>query len=188
MTADLGEIRRVFDCAELLYSESEVQAAFDRMAEQVRQRLEARNPLVICVLTGGVVTTAELTMRCDFPLTTDTVHATRYRGETSGGELDWISFPRASLEGRDVLVVDDILDQGLTLAAICEWCRDQGAASVYSAVLIDKRLPLKKPVRADFVGLECEDRYIFGFGMDYKGYWRNASGIYACTADSADGD
>jgi hypoxanthine phosphoribosyltransferase len=131
-------------------------------------------------MNGGVVLTGKLLTRLNFPLTLDAINASRYRNQTRGGEINWIQKPRTDLKNRTVLIVDDILDEGITLRAIYEYCREQGASSIYSAVLINKNLNHTKPIRADFVGLEAENRYIFGYGMDYKGYLRNAAGIYAC--------
>ena len=108
------------------------------------------------------------------------MHATRYRGDVRGQELEWIARPRTPLEGRTVLVLDDILDEGVTLAAILEDCRAQGARAVHSAVLVDKRIGRPRTLeRADFTGLSVPDRYVFGFGMDYRGYLRNLPAIYA---------
>jgi hypoxanthine phosphoribosyltransferase len=177
---NIDEINRVRQEADQLYSQKEVEQAFDRMAEQVTGELADRDPVVVCVLTGGIGPTAKLIERLDFALTTDVIHASRYQGATSGSEINWISLPRSSLDDRSVLLVDDILDEGLTLEAISRFCTDQGAASVYSAVLVEKLLGRAKPHQADFVGLEAENRYLFGCGMDYKGYWRNLPGIYAC--------
>lgn len=178
--SDLDEIRAVRAEADLLFTELQVDQAFDRMAERITEKLADANPILICVLTGGIGPTAKLMERLDFPLTSDVIHASRYRGATSGSEIEWISLPRSPLSGRTVLIIDDILDEGITLHAISRYCLEQGAASVFSAVLIDKRLDHAKPCRADFVGLEAENRYLFGCGMDYKGYWRNLPGIYAC--------
>jgi len=116
-----------------------------------------------------------------FPLEVDYVHATRYGHETTGAHLNWTAKPRLDLQGRTVLLLDDILDEGVTLAAIADYCRQQGAARVLMAVLVEK-LHLRKVtpgMRADFSGLEVGDRFLFGYGLDYKGYWRNAPGIYA---------
>ncbi|MGH8549446.1 MAG: hypoxanthine-guanine phosphoribosyltransferase [Methylococcales bacterium] len=176
----LEEIRTVRAEADLLFPEYQVDQAFDRMARSVTGRLADSNPILICVLTGGIGPTAKLMRRLDFPLTSDVIHASRYQGATSGSEIEWISVPRSPLIGRTVLIVDDILDEGITLEAISRYCTEQGAASVYSAVLVEKRLGHAKPCRADFVGLKAENRYLFGCGMDYKGYWRNLPGIYAC--------
>ncbi len=177
---ELEEISRVRADATLLYSESQVYSALDAMSIQISVTLADQNPLVLCVLTGGIMTVSNLMERCDFPMTCDVIHATRYGNDTVGHELDWISLPRESMKGRTVLLVDDILDEGHTLKAISQYCKDQGAESVYSAVLVEKILSKQKPIKAEFVGLQCEDRYLFGFGMDYKGYWRNTAGIFAC--------
>ncbi len=170
----------VYQQAECLYSADAVAAALDRMALEITASLDGRNPLVLCVMTGAVVTAGHLLTRLNFPLQLDYLHATRYDAQTSGGEIRWLARPVSSLSGRTILVVDDILDEGHTLAAIVDYCRDQGAAEVQLAALVEKKHLRKAPgLAADFVGLEVEDRYVFGFGMDYKGYLRNLPGIYA---------
>lgn len=180
----LNEIQQVAAHADLLYSEQEVEAAIDKMAETVNLFLADRNPLLLCVMNGGVVLAGKLMTRLKFPLTLDAINASRYRNQTRGGEIDWVHTPRTALKDRTLLIVDDILDEGLTLRAIYDYCRDQGASSIYTAVLVNKNLGHLKPIQADFVGLETENRYLFGYGMDYKGYHRNAAGIYACKESS----
>lgn len=175
-----NEIKTVFEKAELLHSKTEVEAALDAMAIQINQLLAERNPLVLCVMNGGLVTAGQLLTRLTMPLTIDAINASRYQNKTVGNEIEWIFTPKTSLKNRTILLVDDILDAGITLAAIYDYCLEQGASSVYTAVLLDKDLPQKKPITADFVGLKISDRYVFGYGMDYKGYWRNADGIFAC--------
>ncbi len=165
--------------AELLYGPAEVEAAFDRMADAISTQLSGSDPVVLCVMNGGVIPTAGLLTRLDFPLRQDYIHATRYRGATSGGELHWIKRHSEPVTGQNVLVVDDILDEGITLESIVRACREEQANSVLSAVLVEKRRPRNNQFRPDFVGLEVEDRYVFGYGMDYKGYLRNAPGIFA---------
>lgn len=184
LTAD--QAHTAFADAELLCGKEEVEAALDRMAGEIGACLGARDPLILCVMMGGLIPAARLLARFDFPLQLDYVHATRYRGATSGGELEWKCRPETPLAGRVVLVVDDILDEGWTLAAILADCRKRGAQEVQSAVLVNKRHDRKAPVRADYVGVEVEDRYVFGYGMDYRGYLRNAPGIYAVREDSAE--
>jgi hypoxanthine phosphoribosyltransferase len=176
----LNEVQQIRNSAELLYSEMQVEAAIDKMAETINLFLADRNPLLLCAMNGGVVLTGKLMTRLNFPLNLDAINASRYRNQTYGGEIDWIQKPRTPLNNRTVLIVDDILDEGLTLSAIYDYCREQGASSIYSAVLINKNLGYPKPIQADFVGLETENHYLFGYGMDYKGYLRNAAGIYAC--------
>ncbi|MCQ4346268.1 hypoxanthine-guanine phosphoribosyltransferase [Pseudomonas stutzeri] len=180
MSVDLAHIRQVMAEADCLYTADQLDAAIARMAERIGADLAERDPLVFCVMNGGLIFAGKLLPLLNFPLEVSYLHATRYRGETSGGELFWKAKPEVSLVDRDVLIVDDIFDEGHTLAAIVDYCRHAGASSVHTAVLIDKDHDRKTPeMRADYVGLPCIDRYIFGYGMDYKGYWRNAPGIYA---------
>ncbi|MFP5505562.1 MAG: hypoxanthine-guanine phosphoribosyltransferase [Gammaproteobacteria bacterium] len=180
MTLTAEQARIAFAEADELYSPTDVNAALDRMAEAIIAELGERDPIVICVMTGGLIPAGHLLTRLEFPLHIDYLHATRYRGATRGGELHWITRPSLPLAGRTVLVVDDILDEGLTLKAILEYLRGQGAAAVYSAVLVKKLHDRRdENVSADFIGLEVEDRYVFGCGMDYHGYHRNLPGIYA---------
>jgi len=138
------------------------------------------NPALLSKWTGAMIPATWLVQRLDFPLELDYVHATRYQGGTVGAELDWLVRPRAQLRGRCVLVVDDILDEGVTLAAIVEYCRAAGARAVYSCVLVQKRHERPRALHeADFTGLTVDDRYVFGCGMDYHGYLRNLPAIYA---------
>jgi hypoxanthine phosphoribosyltransferase len=174
------KIKAVYDKSSCLFTTNEVEAALDRMAMKIHEKLQDKNPVIICVMVGGLVPLGNLLLRLDFPLEVDYVHATRYKGEITGGDLLWKVKPSTNLAARTVLVVDDILDGGITLAAIIAEIKNMGAGEVYSAVLVDKyrkRVPngLKK---ADFVGLEVEDHYIFGYGMDYNEYLRNAPGIF----------
>ena len=174
------KIKDVYQKASLLYTTKEVEAALDRMAIKIHEQLHDKNPIILCVMIGGMVPMGNLLPRLDFPLEVDYVHATRYRGDIRGGELHWKVRPSLPVEGRTVLVVDDILDGGLTLAAIIEEIKTLGAREVLSAVLVDKyekRVP-NGLEQADFVGLQVDDHYIFGYGMDYNEYLRNAPGIF----------
>jgi hypoxanthine phosphoribosyltransferase len=184
MPMDLIELQGVLDRSEQLVSPQEVEQALDRLAGQVAEHLAGRDPLVLCVMNGGVIPAGLLLPRLGFALRLEYVHATRYRGATSGGELHWLHRPAASLQREQVLVIDDVFDEGLTLEAIVADCAAQGAARVYSLALVEKRRARACRYRPDFIGLEVEDRYLFGCGMDYKGYLRNYPGIAAV----ADGD
>lgn len=179
------KIKQVYEQSTCLYTTKEVEAALDRMAIKINQQLKDKNPVIMCVMVGGLVPMGNLLPRLNFPLEVDYVHATRYRGETRGGSLQWKVRPSLDLSGRTVLVVDDILDGGVTLAAILAEIRLMGADEVYSAVLVDKH---HKRVEnglkhADFVGIEVDDHYIFGYGMDYNEYLRNAPGIFVVAAE-----
>jgi hypoxanthine phosphoribosyltransferase len=175
----------VFSRAERLHDPAAVEAALDRMAEMIARELRGTDPLVITIMQGGVVTTGLLLPRLDFPLQVDYLHATRYSGGTRGGDIQWIVRPTRPLLGRTLLLIDDIFDEGHTLAAIRQACLAAGARRVYSAVLVDKRHDRKADYQPDFVGLEVGDRYVFGYGMDYCEYLRNAPGIYAVREEDA---
>ena len=178
MTAEEAEL--VYREADCLYTHLQVESAIEKMAAAIADRLANKNPLVLCVMTGALIPMGKLLTHLDFPLQIDYIHATRYGNETSGNnEMKWISQPHSELNGRVVLIVDDILDEGLTLDAIVRECEKMGASEVYSAVLVEKEHDRNIGVSADFVGLCVEDRYVFGYGMDYKGYLRNVPGIYA---------
>ncbi|MTI14806.1 hypoxanthine-guanine phosphoribosyltransferase [Sansalvadorimonas verongulae] len=181
MSTDLDHIQKVFDEADCLYTQDEVEGAIRNMAADITEKLAGKNPLIFAVMNGGLVFCGKLLTHLTFPLESSYMHATRYRNTTSGGELDWKVPPLQDLKDRTVMVVDDILDEGHTLAAIIEHCEKAGAKEVLSCVLIDKKHDRKaRPgQKSDFTGLECDDRYVFGYGMDYQGYWRNAPGIYA---------
>jgi hypoxanthine phosphoribosyltransferase len=179
MTELHQEAVRVRQTAERLFDRAAVERAIDDMADAIGRDLGARDPLVLCVMNGGLVMAGSLLPRLDFPLRVDYLHATRYRERTSGDVLHWRAEPVQRLADRHVLVIDDILDEGYTLEAILAYCAGQGAASVSAAVLVEKihDRGVRPPV--DYIGLRVPDRYVFGYGMDYKGYWRNAPGIFA---------
>ena len=180
MNIDPDHASKVLAAADCLFSQQDVEQALDRLAADITVSLAEHDILLLCVMTGGLVPAAELFLRLDFPVQLDYLHATRYQGTTGGSELRWVTRPSQSLRDRTVLVVDDILDEGLTLAAIVDFCRQQGARAVYSAVLVEKVHDRKSAaVEADFIGIKVEDRYVFGYGMDYHGYLRNVRGIYA---------
>jgi len=178
---NVKEANKLLAEADLLVTESEITKAIDRIAGEITSELKGSNPVMLCIMNGGLIFTGKLLTRLCFPLEVDYVHATRYGHETNGTHLQWTVKPQLDLNGRTVLLLDDILDEGVTLAAIADYCRQQGAARVLMAVLVEK-LHLRKVtpgMHADFSGLEIGDRFLFGYGLDYKGYWRNAPGIYA---------
>lgn len=179
MTVD--EANQLLAEADLLADEATITTAIERLASDITHRLKDLCPVAICVMNGGLIFAGQLLTRLVFPLEVTYVHATRYGNATSGAMLNWVARPDCDLRGRTVLLLDDILDEGVTLAAIADWCRDQGAAQVLMAVLVNKRHDRKvcPGRRADFTGIETEDRFLFGYGLDYRGYWRNAPGIYA---------
>lgn len=175
----LPEAHHLLENAELIASAEQVQATLDRLAQEIALDLDEAFPLVLAVMGGAVVFAGQLLTRLGFPLEFDYLHVTRYRGKTSGGAIEWRVLPGQNVVGRTVLVLDDILDEGATLAAIRDKLLELGASKVLAAVLTDKQNGLTKPIRADYVGLSVPDRYVFGCGMDVYGLWRNLPAIYA---------
>ena len=180
MAISAADARAVLERADCLFDDRAVQNALDQMAADISLKFENKNPLVLCVMTGGIIATSELLKRLSFPLELDFIHATRYGDNTTGDKLKWLTKPHKSLQDRDVILIDDILDVGKTLHEIVNYCNDNGAASTSTAVLVEKEHDRKEGLyKADFTGLVVPDRYVFGYGMDYKQFWRNLSAIYA---------
>lgn len=173
------EARQILETADLICSAADVSAAIARIAREITDSLGDTHPLVLSVMGGAVVFAGTLLPQLAFPLDFDYLHVTRYGDKTAGSEVRWISAPRTEIAGRVVLVLDDILDEGVTLAAIKQRMLESGAKACYTAVLADKAIGKRKPIGADFVGLKLPNRYVFGFGMDVKGAWRNLPAIYA---------
>ena len=154
---ELTEITRIQAEADLIYSSDEIEAAIEKMAEEITVVLADKNPIILCLMMGAVIPVGKLLPLLQFPLQVEYVHATRYQGETRGGELRWIRKPEISLQDRHILIVDDILDEGTTLMAIVEECKSIRAKSIQTAVLADKQLNRERSFKnADF-------------------YWRNGS-------------
>jgi len=179
--SSIEKIQSILKEAECLYSATEVNEALDRMAKEITMKLENENPLILCVMTGALITTGHLATRLHFPLEIDYIHVTRYRGALRGGDLHWLVEPRQPLKDRTILIVDDIMDGGLTLSAIIDYCNQAGAKKIYSAVMVSKNRTREPGVdfEPNFVGVKTEDKYLFGFGLDYEEYLRNVPGIYA---------
>lgn len=173
------EAQKILEEADLLCSAEESALAVRRVAAEITARLADANPLVLAVMGGAVVFTGQLLPQLIFPLDFDYLHVSRYGDVTSGGQLTWIVEPRSAVAGRVVLVVDDILDEGVTLAEVVRRLLAQGASEVLSAVFADKNIGRAKPIAADFVGLRLPNRYVFGYGMDVRGAWRNLPAVYA---------
>ena len=183
MSYSPDKARRALETADLVCSTAAVSAAVTRLAREISAALADSFPLVLCVMRGAVIFAGQLLPQLKFPLEFDYLDLTRYGAATRGGEITWRVVPGTAVAGRTVLVLDDILDHGNTLAAIREKLLAAGASRVYYAVLTEKDIGRAKPLRADFVGLRLPDRYVFGCGMDVGGLWRNLPDIYALKED-----
>ena len=180
MTMTPAELNSVQQQAVPLFTAGEIDIALDWMAAVVNEKFADKTPLILCVMNGGIVVSGHLLTRLTIHVQVDFVHVTRYRGATTGSDLNWRVEPEQPLRGRSVILIDDIFDAGNTLSALVAYCRQRGAAEVYTAVLVNKKHDRKvQGMRPDIFGLEVDDRYVFGFGMDYREYFRNLAGIYA---------
>jgi len=177
MTRD--EAWKILESADRLCDEATVRAEIARLAAKITARLKDHYPLVLAVMGGSIFFAGHLLPQLRFPLEFDYIHASRYGKATSGSSIVWTVEPGENVRGRTVLVLDDILDGGETLAAIRDRVNSLGAAAFYSAVLTDKDIGRDKPIVPDFVGLKLPNRYVFGCGMDVSGAWRNLPEIYA---------
>lgn len=173
------EAKRLLEEAELLCDAECVQAEVARMARDISALLKDEFPVVLSVMGGAAIFTGQLLPQLQFPLEFGAIEVTRYNNDIQGRDITWSLAPRDNVRDRVVLVLDDILDEGITLAAIRKRLLEMGARRVYSAVFADKEIGRPKPVAADFVGVKVPNRYVFGFGMDAYGLWRNLPAIYA---------
>jgi hypoxanthine phosphoribosyltransferase len=176
---DLKEAWGFLENSDVLASAEEVQAAIRRVASEIQARLSNTFPMVLPVMGGAVVFAGQLLPLLRFPIDFDYIHASRYGGATRGARVDWKVSPPGLVQGRTVLVLDDILDHGETMNVIRTRLLELGAKEFYCAVLVEKKLKMRKPIAADFVGLTIPERFVFGCGMDAKGYWRNLPEIRA---------
>lgn len=170
---------QVLKNADCLYTSKDVEKAIINLAVEITETIGKDKPVVLAVMNGGLIPAGMLIPKLNFPLQVDYLHATRYRDQLRGSEIKWVVQESINLKGRTVLIIDDIHDEGITLEIIKNYCLECGAKKVYSSVLVNKVHNRKNSTSADFKGIDVPDRYVFGYGMDYKGILRNAPGIFA---------
>lgn len=171
----------VYQKAECLTNTQDVMLAIKNLSHKMNEDLQCLNPLILVVMTGGVVFAGQLLPLLKFPLEVDYCQVSRYRSGKQSGELEWITQPKTSLENRTLIILDDIYDEGTTLLELIHSCQLRGAKEVVSCVLVNKIHNRKKnpDYTPDYVALDLPDRFLVGYGMDYKGLGRNLPGIYA---------
>ena len=179
MNATPEQAWQILETAEEVCSADCVITEVARIAREISAKLSAVNPLVLSVMRGSVIFSGQLLPQLRFPMNFDYLDVTRYGATTRGGEITWKVSPGTAVDGRVVLVLDDILDEGQTLAAVREKLLQAGATRFYAAVFAEKDTGRTKPIRPDFVGIVVPNRYVFGFGMDVYGVWRNLPAVYA---------
>jgi hypoxanthine phosphoribosyltransferase len=163
----------------LVTSAQEIDRALDIMAGAISADLAALRPVTVTIMNGGLVFAGQLLTRLPFALDCDYIHVRRYGRLTHGGELEWIAGPHVDLRGRTVLLLDDILDEGRTLAVVKEALLARGAADVRIAAFARKDRGEPPAIEADYVGVTVPNLFVFGFGMDVDGAFRNLPAIYA---------
>lgn len=175
-----AEAQQLLAESDQLHTPQAVDAAYAALAARIDADYAGLLPLVLCVMNGGLWACAEITRRLSLPFDFDYLHATRYRGATSGGGLVWKCKPSQPLAGRHLLVIDDILDEGHTLVAIRAALLAEQPASLKIAVLAEKLHNRRAPgATAEYIGLQVPDRYVFGAGMDVRELWRQLPSIHA---------
>jgi len=186
--ADTPQLADVLPTAELIHDRATIEAAIAGMAERIAADHAGIRPLFLTVMNGALPFAAQLALDIGahgVDLEMDYLHATRYRGATSGGELLWKRRPEIAMRGRHVLLVDDIIDEGHTLDAVRAWCMGQGAREVRIAAMVVKRHDrCVAGLCADYAGLDVPDRYVFGYGMDFHEQGRNLPAIHALAEDA----
>ncbi|MBD8898352.1 hypoxanthine-guanine phosphoribosyltransferase [Rhodanobacter sp. DHG33] len=166
--------------ADVLFERAELETVIADLGRRIDTALDGERAVFLTVMNGALMFAGQLALSIRTDLEFDYVHATRYRGATSGSELHWLREPAVDLAGRTVLLVDDILDEGHTLKAVRDDCLRRGAKRVLIASLCCKKHDrLVEGIAADFNGVVLPDRYVFGYGMDYHEQGRNLAAIYA---------
>jgi hypoxanthine phosphoribosyltransferase len=166
--------------SDVLFTREQLDAEIARMGREIDTALAGERPVFLTVMHGALIFAGQLALAMKTDLEFDYVHATRYRGATSGSDLHWLRRPEVPLNGRTVVLVDDILDEGHTLKAVRDACVEMGATRVLLAVLCTKLHDRRaEGIEADFNGVDLPDRYVFGYGMDFHEQARNLPAIHA---------
>ena len=175
-------IKKVFDNSNILINREELEKIFTKISLDITDRHKKDNPIIVCLMKGGLFITSEISKRLHFPLQIDYVHASRYNNAYHGSDkINWIKEPHINPSDRTVILFDDILDQGLTLAAVKKYYETQNTKEILTAVMLDKKVERKNNglLKADYTGVEVGNQFLFGFGLDYHGYLRNTPSIHA---------
>lgn len=176
------ELQTIKDTSDLVYSNSQIRTAVENIGLELEKRISKKNPVMLCVMNGGLVFTSDLMRSLDCDVRLDYLHVARYLDKTVGGSLHWHNEPQLSLQDQVVVIADDIYDEGYTMEELISYCKKQGAREVITVVLLLKNKASRdESLKPDYFGLEVEDRFVFGYGMDYKGHLRNVPDIYAIT-------
>lgn len=162
------------DIKEILVTEEQIRTKVNELAKQISADYAGRNPLVICVLKGAFVFMADLIKAIDIPLEVDFMAVSSYGASTrSSGVVKIVKDLDVSVEGRDVIIVEDIIDSGLTLSYVIDILERRNALSVRVVALLDKPGRRTVELEVDYKGYELPDEFVVGYGLDYAEKYRN---------------
>lgn len=162
------------DLERILYDEATIHRRLDELAARITSDYRERELTIVAILNGSVILMADLLRRIPLPLKLDCLSVASYHGGTkSVGELMFRQVPLPDIAGRHVLILDDILDSGVTLATVREKLEDAGPLSIRTCVLLEKKRTRVRAVEPDYVGFEIADEFVVGYGLDYMERYRN---------------
>lgn len=162
----------------VLVAEEDIRRRVDELGKEITRDYAGMQPIAVCVLRGAIPFYADLIRRIDLPVTVDTITISSYGSGTVSGKLKVITDMRTSVEGRDVLVVDDIIDSGRTSVALIEMLKERGAKSVKTCALLDKPSRRVVDIKGDYVGFAIPDEFVVGYGLDWNEKFRNLPHVY----------
>ena len=175
----MDTIQALIRKSSVIYSELEIKTVIKNIADQVNQTIKTDDLYVLCVMNGALIFAGQLLPRLEKNIQYSYIHATRYAASLTGGPIHWLVKPSKDIEGKTVLILDDILDEGITLREIVTTCEAMKAKAIYTAVLFDKDIVKEKSYIPNFIGLKVPNRFVFGYGLDCKGLGRNLPHLYA---------
>jgi hypoxanthine phosphoribosyltransferase len=175
----MDTIQALIRKSSVIYSEIEIKTVIKNIADQVNQTIKTEDLYVLCVMNGALIFAGQLLPRLEKNIQYSYIHATRYAASLTGGPIHWLVKPPIDIEGKTVLILDDILDEGITLREIAATCLAMKAKAIYTAVLFDKEITKEKSYFPNFIGLKVPNRFVFGYGLDCKGLGRNLPHLYA---------
>jgi hypoxanthine phosphoribosyltransferase len=156
----------------VLYSNREIHLAIKKIAEEINRDIQSDVLYVLTVMNGGLYFSAHLIPLLKHTIYHDYIHATRYGNKAHGGLLHWIKEPEDTIEGKNILIIDDILDEGITLSEIISKCKKMGANNIFYTALFNKLTDKEKSILPGYHVLNVPNKFVFGFGLDYKGFGR----------------
>ena len=162
----------------LSISEEDVMQAVHSVAEKMNEDLKNDNPLFICVLNGAFMFASDLMKHINFPCEITFIKLSSYEGIYSTGAVKEILGLNESVVGRNVVIIEDIVDTGVTMERILESLSSKGVKSVKIATFLQKPAALTRNIEVDYVGIKIPNEFIIGYGLDYDGYGRNMKAIY----------